>query len=328
MIGGAFSVDIAALLDDAPALVLPGAPIASGRTALALVAERHPGRWLLPAYLCASVLEPLRGANVELDFYSVGADLRPRPVDAGDAAVVLVVDYFGFPPSDLNWLTGDAVVLEDCVMGSLVELPDAAAGRFGAVAFTSFRKYLPVPDGGLLVGIDVPPLPPASGDAVRCRLLGQALRGAWLAGLAPDAEPVFLELIAAGEEALSTEPPAAMSRVTERLLARLDLREAAERRRANFSLLLELLPNDVVPLYDTLPAGVSPLVLPVRVAGRDALRSRLAERGIFCPVHWPLPPEIDSERFSDEQALSREILGLPVDQRYGASEMRELAAAL
>ena len=120
--------------------------------------------------------------------------------------------------------------------------------------------------------------------------------------------------------------------MSERLLAGLDFAEAAARRRANFGVLLEALEESeaVTPLLRELPAGVSPLALPVRIDGgrRDTLRAELVRRRIFCPVHWPLPPEIDEQRFSEEHRLASEMLGLPLDQRYGAADMQRLADEL
>lgn len=346
-IGGVFELDLAAVLEapDAPARFPEAQAVTNGRTALAILAEEAPGTWLLPAYLCESVLQPLRRAGVPFDFYPVGGDLRPRldelerAVESQSPAAVLVVDYFGFPPSPedaarLRALREACLVVEDCVQGSLVELPDAAGGVIGDVVFTSFRKYLPVPDGGLLTGVRPRRLPPAAAS-LRGRLLGQLLRGAWVSGRAegPEVEAVFLGLLEAGESSLDEHMPLeGTSRLSERLVAGLDLADAASRRRANFVALIEALEESdaVTPVLRGLPAGVSPLVLPARVGGgrRDALRSELVQRRIFCPVHWPLPPEIDEARFPEEHLLSAEMLGLPLDQRYEPADMQRLADEL
>ena len=346
-IGGVFELDLAAVLEaqDVPAPFPEAQSVTSGRTALAILAEEVPGPWLLPAYLCDSVLQPLRRAGIPFDFYPVGGDLRPRldelerSVESQSPAAILVVDYFGFPPAPedagrFRALRELCLVVEDCVQGSLVELPDAAGGAIGDAVFTSFRKYLPVPDGGLLTGAAPRPLPPAAAS-LRKRLLGQLLRGAWVSGQAegPEVEAVFLGLLEAGEASLDEELPLeATSRLSERLLARLDLAGAASRRRANFVALLEALDGSdaVTPLLRTLPPGVSPLALPVRVGGgrRDALRAELVRRRIFCPVHWPLPPEIDEARFPEEHRLASEMLGLPLDQRYEPADMHRLADEL
>jgi hypothetical protein len=148
-----------------------------------------------------------------------------------------------------------------------------------------------------------------------------------------DAEPVFLRLLEEGESRLDEELPlAATSTLSERMVASLDLAEATNRRRANFVALVEALAGAeaVTPLVRELPPGVSPLVLPVRIGGgrRDVLRQELIRRRIFCPVHWPLPPEIDPARFREEHELAAEMLGLPLDQRYEPADMERLAENL
>ncbi|MDE2292974.1 MAG: hypothetical protein KGL53_12905, partial [Elusimicrobia bacterium] len=79
------------------------------------------------------------------------------------------------------------------------------------------------------------------------------------------------------------------------------------------------------PLFDRLCDGEVPLGLPVRVPPerRDSLRSFLAARGAFCPVHWRL-----TDAAGDDAALSRAELTLPVDQRAEPSDMEALAAAV
>lgn len=349
-IGGAFELDLKDVVGATAPPPLPTGTesVTSGRTALSLVAQRlqsagFGGRWLVPAYLCPSVLQPLREARVEIELYGVGTQLQPdaglllRTIERDPPAVLLVIDYFGFPPADadaLSALRDACTIVEDCVHGSLLELPDPAAGRIGDVAFTSFRKYLPLPDGGVLVGSSGDSLPPAAIAAVAPHLLGQLLRGAFGAGeLSGDhIERAFLDLLARGDRTLDGRVPyEAMSEVSRTLLARIDLPEVAERRRRNFRALASLLAPDArwAPLFDCLPAGVSPLVYPLRIFGgrRDAVRAALAAQRIYCPVHWVLPAEIDRARFPDEHRLADEILGLPIDQRYEEEHMKRSASA-
>jgi len=71
---------------------------------------------------------------------------------------------------------------------------------------------------------------------------------------------------------------------------------------------------------------VSPMLMPLRVRNgvRDRLRSALAARRVFCPVHWKLPVDVRGRQFDEAKLLSREILGLPIDQRYGDGDINEL----
>jgi dTDP-4-amino-4,6-dideoxygalactose transaminase len=122
-----------------------------------------------------------------------------------------------------------------------------------------------------------------------------------------------------------------MSALSSAIVSAVNLRQVMARRRANFRELLgasrgRVLGRVLEPIYSVLPAGVSPLVFPVRVARgtRDALRRRLHEARVYCPVHWPLPPGVNRSRFPESARLAAQMIGIPLDQRYDASAMKEL----
>jgi dTDP-4-amino-4,6-dideoxygalactose transaminase len=107
------------------------------------------------------------------------------------------------------------------------------------------------------------------------------------------------------------------------------------RRRTNFQLLLETFQADpalravATPLFPALPSRVSPLAFPVRVRGdRDRLRARLRELGVFCPVHWDLRHEPWITAFPQSRDLAATELSIPIDQRYQADDIVELARRL
>lgn len=314
---------------------------ATGRTALKVVAEaiaaRRPGRpFLLPAYLCESVLQPFLELNLDVELYRVDGRLRLDPsdlrakVDALHPAAVLFIDYFGFPPDAgaadaLAAARESSLLVEDCVPGSLIESTDAPVGIIGDVVLTSFVKYLPVPDGALVIDraqLGLPEPPPADGALVARRVAAQLLRRDRAL------EDVYLRVMRSIEESLDARvPEAGASDLTLRLLAGLDLRAALERRRRNFEALLASLPAPLEPLYRELPDRVSPLAFPVRVPGgrRDALRSALIAREVYCAVHWPLPRRVDAGEFPDSALLADEILSFPIDQRYDDDDMALVA---
>ena len=75
-----------------------------------------------------------------------------------------------------------------------------------------------------------------------------------------------------------------------------------------------------MPPICRLAEDACPLVLPVWVKDRDALRRRLMEHRIYCAVHWPF----DGVQ-ADERPLARELaahmLSLPIDQRYDTAHI-------
>jgi dTDP-4-amino-4,6-dideoxygalactose transaminase len=342
--GGQLELDVSTLVaafDQEPPVDGDGLSVTSGRTALkvagqAISAER-PGRpFLLPAYLCESVVQPFRELGLPVHFYRVGGDLRldvhdlTAKVRSVRPAAVLFINYFGFPvdaaaAEALRAARSVCRVIEDCASGSLIESAEPPVGTIGDVVLTSFCKYLPVPDGGLLIdraGLGLPNLPPGESEFLPRRLAALLLRRD------RELESVYLELVKSAETALDVHVPhAGASLLSRRLLAALDLGEVMGRRRRNFVALSSSLPSELEPLYAELPPGVSPLTFPVRVPNgrRDALRQALFDRSVYCAVRWPLPSAVDRSEFEDAARLSEEILGFPIDQRYDEEDMAIVA---
>jgi dTDP-4-amino-4,6-dideoxygalactose transaminase len=325
--------------------------VATGRTAIVIAARaaaaQRPGPALVPSYVCVSVVRAIREAGLAVRYYAVDGSLG-TPIDAlmqaserWSPSLTLVVNYFGFPAAPAIFAAlrrgrrGGAIV-EDCAHGSWLESANPPVGARGDFVFTSFRKYLSVPDGGILqapAGVRLPALPEGDDEFVRLRLAAKLLRGERLRGAAgPDAERLYLELFERAERGIDRRVPmAGMSSVSSALVAQEDLARVKARRRSNFNRLLAAIRRAparrlLAPIFDRLPDGVSPLALPVRVSrgARDRVRRRLAAARVFCPVHWPLPPGV-AARFPESARLSADILSLPIDQRYDADAVDELA---
>ncbi|WP_338661586.1 hypothetical protein VQH23_15210 [Pararoseomonas sp. SCSIO 73927] len=239
----------------------------------------------------------------------------------GDA--VLAVSYFGRPSSAalrrLAGLRQDVTWIEDRA-GALWPGP-----AWGDALLYSPRKLLGVPDGGYLVitprgaararplAEQQPgPSPTESPPALR-RFEDESGNAAWF--------PAYR-----AEEAGMAVAPGAPSRLTAALLDRQDFHAIAAARRANHAALRPLVPPDLLlePASDR-PAWV-PQGLPLQVPDASALSARMAEAGVFCPVMWPDPA--DPGPCARSRALANRVLLLPLDQRYGAEEMRRVASAL
>lgn len=54
----------------------------------------------------------------------------------------------------------------------------------------------------------------------------------------------------------------------------------------------------------------------------------LTEHGIYAPVLWPVGKENAGHLTGDEKYIYSHMLALPMDQRYGAEEMKRLGKVL
>jgi dTDP-4-amino-4,6-dideoxygalactose transaminase len=344
---------------DAPARFVspPGSlSVTTGRTGIFLAARaakrRHSGPAIVPSYICDSVVVALRRAGMEVHYYPIGTsltvqgDLLVDVIERYSPALVVIVHYFGFPAAPdlfnrLGALRRRFFVLEDCAHGSWIESSRPVVGLHGDFVLTSFRKYLGVPDGGLLLNRSSEPIvapPEVNADFVRWRLAAKLLRGARLTGgVGPVADGVYLDLFRAAEDALDRDVPiGAMSSVSAALVRAECPRDRMRKRRMNYRHVLAAIKSRdrvrrlVQPMFEKLPSAVSPLVFPVRVANgaRNRLRQRLMDARVFCPVLWPLPPSVSRRTFPAAHQLGSEMLGLPIDQRYDAAAIDELIERL
>jgi hypothetical protein len=312
----------------------------SGRSAIRLTLRTlglGPGNAVLvPSYICGSVLGALAMEGVRPVLYGVDAhlDVMVDQLLHGDhcAQAILLVDYFGFT-SNVDPYVGQLAdqglrIIYDC-SHSLLGMPRASPLVDAYVA--SLRKLLPLPDGGLMLlhskHDKACPSTPSQSRHASVRMAAMIWKGAWLQQVRWP-QPPFRDLFLQAERMLDAERDInGMSSMSSMLFRMLDASYVIERRRASF---LDLLtssrgwPEGVVPLYDTLAAGVCPLGFPVIVDRRDDLRRFLIAHRIYPPVHWDLDPRVFGE-FPKSLELSKHILTLPCDQRYGSPDMRILS---
>jgi len=294
----------------------------TARAALALLlAARAVKRLWLPAYICGTVVEGATRAGVELAWYGVDDRLTVDIVSMraalapGDA--VFVVAWFGRPiEAALQALAADfpdILIIED-----RAQALDPGPGIKGAVRLYSPRKLLGVADGGLLVGTDLPR--PATQPPLPGLWTANEGRGADVEGRNPEG---WFPAYQAREAAFDAEP----RRCSERTLAALaviDFRQEADARRRNWQDLAGRL--QACALW-TIPApDFAPLAFPVVVSDAAGLVTHLAEKRIWAARHWANLPSPES--FGDAHRLSRHCVSLPLDGRYGPTDMLRMAEAV
>jgi hypothetical protein len=237
------------------------------------------------------------------------------------------MNYFGCPPSEefRSFVSRrpDVQFVEDCAHTIDTGLPP-----WGDYRIFSPRKLLGVPDGGLLVPTGGTPL-----KSIRSRTDPD------LAAVAPtilryedetgELWPTWHEQHESWRLALQTSPRR-MSRLARSVLSLGDPAQVSDARRKNFATLHRLLGD--VSYLDSMcgddPVGRDfvPFGFPIRLSPRvrDVVRARLWAAHIYAFRHFAdlVAPPAD---FAEEYALSRELMTLPCDQRYGAGDMEFVA---
>ena len=315
----------------------PSAPEFFGEFSIPLVNARS-GIWLLtqilkpdtvwaPSYLCDSMVMAVKATCSSIRFYEVNDHLEIvsgawiQGVRPGD--LVIFIDYFGFP-LEANWAARikeqGGWVLEDASQALL----SRNVGQHSDFTLSSPRKFLGVPDGGILTsrepfdlkGIEFAP-PPAKWwlKSFTARMLRRDF----------DHNGEDRSWFALNQQVEAENPigPYAMSEFSGVLLqAGFDYPAIIQKRIENYNILANQLGR--IALFPVLPPLVTPLGFPVRLVDRDRVRNHLYEHRIYPPVHWPIKDVVPAE-FRDSHKLAAEIMTLPCDQRYNREDMDRMA---
>jgi len=282
----------------------------SGRNCLrAVLISSGVRRIYLPDYLCETLVQAVRSCAVEPVFYQIDDQLRPRTaITCGDDELWLGVNYFGLMSQAVISDAGQTprYVADNC---QAYFAPPVT----GAISFYSPRKFFGVPDGGYLVGTTIGTWP---GDDSRGRMDHLLIRSR------QDARTGY-PAYQAHEEIFADLPVRAMSALTQTLMATVDAAAAAAQRVANYRLLNAALAeeNDLSSAVTGDETSV-PLVYPFLNTAPD-LRAALNRAGVFAASYWPDCLK-RSECGPSASHLARCLTALPIDQRYGPDQMKQI----
>ncbi|MDG5819921.1 DegT/DnrJ/EryC1/StrS family aminotransferase [Natronococcus sp. A-GB7] len=328
-----------------PGLTAYGSGKAALRDGLAPIAADG-GNVLLPAYLPDGVAEPLFELGLEPRYYRIRPDLGPDLSDVDrrlDAETVagLSVEYFGFPQprfDEFGALLAEygCQHVDDNAHASLSLHENTLLGTRGDLGITSLWKLLPIPDGAVLycnsdaarAGFE-----PSSIAGVRDRIDGSDCRFVAKA-LAADVLESNARLRRSAEGLLASRggrPPVAspgdryeagkrpMSRLSARVLERVDARAIRATRRENYRAWLRLLSDrdDLEIVRPALPEGICPQAVPVRTSEPDRLLAVLETAGIATAHTWPRLAEAvrTDPTYATATKLAAETVAIPVRDR-------------
>lgn len=264
----------------------------------------------VPYYTCEAVMEPINKLGIPYEFYHIDVhfEIRGRfTLKEGEA--LLYTNYFGMKQCYVEQLAekiGSRLIVDNTQAFYAYPIP-------GIDTFYTCRKFFGVPDGAYLY-CDKELDEEIEQDYSYDRVAHLVKR------IDISAEEGFKDFRRV-DDGLDNQPIRKMSKLTQRMMQGVDYKSAAQRRRANFQILhkalgkennLELhLEHDAVPM-------VYPYLVPV-----EGLREKLIENKIFVARYWP--NVLDWTTKDDiEYLLAYQMQSLPIDQRYGEEEMKEI----
>lgn len=287
----------------------------------------------LPDWLCESMIDAVIKTGLNYGFYSLGKNLlmdvadfveKNKPISEND--VIVLVNYFGLVDIDqtivlLRGYGVHSMIIEDDVQ-ALFSFFDNKPHKADYL-FTSLRKSIAAPDGGLVrTKYEMPQVNKANSFTV------YKLKGALIKGSANENtnDDEYLSCFERGEELIEENYDSMMSDEAARIFAGTDLGTVALRRRENAQYLIdELFKLGLSPLLP-LKEGYVPLFVPILIDNRDEVRRTLRKEGIFCPVHWPLRE--DMQQLATGKMMAEKELSLVIDQRYGLEDMQSIVETI
>jgi len=298
----------------------------AGRSALqAIVKDLHGRKSVaMPSWCCDSMIRPFADAGYRIDFYPVffdGHQIRQEPRLESD--VLFLMDYFGYSSDDTKKIS------HPCIIRDMTHSIFSSSYNDADYYFGSLRKWCGVWTGGYAWTDDGHPLTSAKADKsgyVELRQKAMDLKRTFIenmeTGEKGDVQKPFLKVFGQAEDMLETIGIAPAVQRDIQVASRLDISTIKQKRRENALSLMGELGEHL--LFPNMTATDCPLFVPVCLPNekRDALRRKLIQERIYCPIHWPVSEYhcLDSVT----RPLYEEELSLVCDQRYSLEDMERL----
>lgn len=304
----------------------------SGRDAMKAVASENKDRYthvLLPALCCESMVSPFTMHGIKPVFYKLQENYKADPLDVeqklSENTILVYGSYFGIDPFDDETLTSlhrlypQALFMEDRTQDILK--PRENPAFVPDITVASVRKWIPIPDGGLLWG-EVTAETKENDTFAKLRKEAMVIKSAYLTSGEPALKDSFRQMLGQAAECLDeTADPHSMTEESAELLEKLDFEKIYARRQENAKALLNALTPEegLLGLITTKPER-STLYFPILVEDQSKIQSELAKAGVYCPVIWPVPEEAVGVCPVAEYTAEH-MLGVPCDQRYTPEDM-------
>lgn len=285
----------------------------SGRSCLEYILKANKYRKIyLPHYICNTILEPVVKANMIYSFYSIDKNFYPSiTYNLKKNEAFLYVNYFGLFNENVSRL-------KEIYKNLIVDNTQAFFSKpiEGVSTFYSARKFFGVSDGGYLY--TEKKLKENLEEDISYKRAQFLLRR--IDVNASEGLKSFEE----NENALSKSGIKKMSKLTSRILQSINYEEVKELRNKNFEYLHSNLKNyNEWEINDYVNA---PLAYPLYIR-KSGLRDKLIENKIYVPMFWKNVFKW-SEKESFERSLTKYLLPLPIDQRYGEEDMNRIITTL
>ncbi|MBO7426928.1 MAG: hypothetical protein J6U23_14760 [Clostridiales bacterium] len=276
-----------------------------------IIKETKASKLFLPCYYCPSTTEAILRTGIDVVFYHIDEEMKPKDIPDEAGSLVVLVDYFG--------VLGKCI--EDIAIGfSFAQvILDRAHAFFAKPVLKdniyniySAKKFFGVPDGAYLISSRIrSDEAPSYSNSYASYLLKTYEEGTNSAYVEKKEVDKYLDSSYKG-----------MSKLSIAILENVDYDSVYDRRKENFAFLKKSF-DDVneLDISDHYPAYMFPLLL--KKGGND-LKKKLVEEKIYVPTLWS--GKYVSENGNEFELNMRDnAVFLPIDQRYDTEDMKYIA---
>ena len=279
----------------------------SARNAIKAIPIRK-GKVLLPEYICDSVIKCFDLEDII--FYKINKDFE---IDVDDilnkidsVKTVFIMHYFGKLQNKKTLKTikkvseeKDITIIEDTTHSLL-----SSKSEIGDYMITSIRKWLPIPNGGILyTKKSIKNYRKYKQNTNDEKVYPLILKHLYLNNKLD--KKIYRDMFIKCEEEIDNNLQILkMSDLCKYMLGCFDLKEIKKIRVDNFQYLKSKLKYN--PIID-IEKDECPFVYEIRIDNRDKFRKYLIQNNVYCAIHWP--------------NCSKDELSIPIDNRYQKLEL-------
>jgi len=286
-----------------------GIKLNCGRNALEfLIKTKNIQKIYIPKFMCNSNDEVLKKMNVECCYFSIDARFRPLVERREDDEWLYIVNYYGQLSNEYIQSLGKNIIVDNAQ--AYFQKPIS-----GYDTIYACRKFFGVPDGAIVY---------TDREAKDLEFDESFNRMHFLLGRYERSASEFYGEYVNNNEHFGNEKLKRMSKLTENLLHAIDYDFVKKRRTENFEYLHTKLAG-LNKLEVTIPDGA--FMYPLYVEKGDTIRKSLQGKKIFIPTLWPDVFEL-CETHELEYDMAKNILPIPVDQRYDTNDMQYIVEVI
>lgn len=297
----------------------------SGRSALsAIIANLSECKTVaMPSWCCDSMIYPFVKAGFEVKFYPAYFDNEFIQKPNFDCDVLFVMDYFGYTLKPLDLSCYNGIVIRDITHSALSNEYNDADYYFG-----SLRKWCGILTGGFAYsknGKKISDTKLENFEYVNLRKQAMLNKEQYINN-GEIGNKTYLEIFEKAEKCLENTGVFSADNNDISLTKKLDINKIKSKRRENAKVLMNAFSDYLI--FKNLNENDCPMFVPIFVPNgkRDALRKKLIEEKIYCPIHWQISEYHNIDK--NAEYIYNNELSLVCDQRYDIDDMARIVKTI